>query len=131
MKQMSVFWKRKGLKSEDQYQRLDRGVGLMHDPIQLQCFPLYSILKSIEKTFFTYLSLDVEGMEYDVLNSAFEKEKDFQFNISTIETSHIDNPQFGSSYMELLYLMNQKGYVRRKKIGEDDVFTHKSFDIEF
>ena len=47
-------------------------------------------------------------MKYDVLNSAFAKDKDFQFNISTIETSHIDNPQFGSRYLELVYLINQK-----------------------
>ena len=128
MKQNTIFWNRKGVRMEDQYTRLDGGVGLIHGPIRMQCFPLYSILKSIEKTHVNYLSLDVEGTEYEVLNTAFLKNNDFQFDIGTIEASHIGNPQFGSSYLELVYLMNQKGYARVEQIGEDTIFIHKNFN---
>ena len=95
----------------------------------MQCFPLYSILKSIEKTNFEYLSLDIEGTEYSVLNSAFESNNDFQFDVGTIETSHLNFRQFQGSYLELMYVMKQKGYELEKQIGEDDVFIHKNFKI--
>ena len=72
-----MFWKRKDVKLEDTYARLDGGVGLIATPIKMQCFPLYSILKAIEKTNFEYLSLDIEGTEYSVLNSAFKNNHDF------------------------------------------------------
>lgn len=128
-KQNVVFWKRKDMKLEDKYVRLDGGVGLIGAPIQMQCFPLYSILKAIEKTNFEYLSLDIEGAEYSVLNSAFTNNHDFRFNVGTIETSHIDLPQFRASHLELMYLMKQKGYNLKNKVGEDDVFVHKNFKI--
>ena len=101
----------------------------MATPIQMQCFPLYSILKSIEKTNFEYLSLDIEGTEYSVLNSAFKSNNDFKFDVGTIETSHLNFRQFQGSHLELMYLMKQKGYELEKHIGEDDVFIHKNFKI--
>ena len=124
-----MFWKRKGLNIEDKYVRLDDGVGLIATPIQMQCFPLYSILKSIEKTHFEYLSLDIEGTEYSVLNSAFKSNNDFKFDVRTIETSHLNFPQYRASQLELEYLMKQKGYELEKRIGEDDVFIHKKLKM--
>ena len=117
------------MKIEDTYVRIDGGVGHIATPIQMQCFPLYSILKSIEKTNFEYLSLDIEGTEYSVLNSAFKSNNDFKFDVGTIETSHLNFRQFQGSHLELMYLMKQKGYRHGKHIGEDDVFINNNFEI--
>ena len=34
-----------------------------------------------------YLSLDIEGSEYKVLQAAFENRNDWKFNVATIETT--------------------------------------------
>ena len=117
------------MKIEDTYVRIDGGVGLMATPMQMQCFPLYSILKSIEKTNFEYLSLDIEGTEYSILSSAFKSNNDFKFDVGTIETSHLNLPQYRASNLELEYLMKSKGYELEKHIGEDDVFIHKKLKM--
>ena len=37
--------------------------------VQVQCFPLYSILLAVNRTRIDFLSLDIEGSELDVLNT--------------------------------------------------------------
>ena len=123
-----VFWKRKGKKVKDIYVRLDRGVGQMQQKINMQCFPLYSILKAIGKTKFDYLSLDVEGSEYGIIHSAFKYNNDFKLEMASVETTYL-NGITGFSMLELNYLMKKEGYILHKHIGEDDMFIRKNLSI--
>ena len=45
----------------------------MKEKVALQCFPLYSVLKALNQTTVDFLSLDVEGAEYEILASTFDK----------------------------------------------------------
>jgi len=67
-KQNTLFWDKQGVNREDKYARLDGGIGLIKEPLYMQCFPLY-------------LSLDIEGMEYDVVRSTLKYNNDFIFEI--------------------------------------------------
>ena len=37
--------------------------------VEVQCFPLFSILLAIKRTQIDYFSLDVEGSEFDILKT--------------------------------------------------------------
>ena len=39
------------------------------DTVEVQCFPLFSILLALKRTQIDYFSLDVEGSEFDVLKT--------------------------------------------------------------
>ena len=68
-----------------------------------------------------------EGSEYKVLQAAFENRNDWRFNVATIETTYQDVPNFGTSGLEMIYLMKRNGYVLQQRMGEDDVFINKKF----
>ena len=101
----------------------------MQENIKMQCFPLYSILKAIERTSIDYISLDVEGSEYGVMHTAFQYNNDLKFNIASVETTYLDVHGFGASWMEMRYLMRSEGYELHKHIGEDDIFIRKGFSL--
>ena len=73
-----------------------------------------------------YLSLDIEGSEYKVLQAAFENRNDWRFNVATIETTYQEVPHFETSSLEMIYLMKRNGYIQHQRIEEDDVFINKS-----
>ena len=81
----------------------------------------------MEKTSVDYLSLDVEGAEYDILKAAFNNTNDLKFNVAGIETTYFDRPQFSRARLELIYLMKRNGYKLQTHIGEDDFYIHESF----
>ena len=97
------------------------------DKVQMQCLPLYSILKAVNTDTVDYLSLDIEGSEYKVLQAAFENRNDWKFNVATIETTYQEVPHFGSSSLEMNYLMKRNGYIQHQRIEEDDVYVNKKF----
>ena len=97
------------------------------DKVQMQCLPLYSILKAVNTDTVDYLSLDIEGSEYKVLQAAFESRNDWKFNVATIETTYQEVPHFGSSSLEMNYLMKRNGYIQHQRIEEDDVYVNKKF----
>lgn len=48
----------------------DRVEGQINKPtIEVQCFPIYSVLLASNRTTIDYLSLDVEGYEMKILNT--------------------------------------------------------------
>ena len=65
------FIEEKGLK--DDVSRIDGHLKntLQEERVQMQCFPLYSILKAVSRTTIDYLSLYIEGAEYEISNAAF------------------------------------------------------------
>ena len=97
------------------------------DKVQMQCLPLYSILKALNTDTVDYLSLDIEGSEYKVLQAAFENRNDWKFNVATIETTYQEVPHFGSSSLEMNYLMKRNGYIQHQRIEEDGVYVNKKF----
>ena len=137
-KQETAFWSRKDLPND--FLRLDDYVGVMKEKVALQCFPLYSVLKALNKTTVDFLSLDVEGAEYEILSSTFEKDtirkskaenqEDLVFNVATIETTYLDKQEFYRSSCEMKYLMRRHGYTLHRRLGEDVIYIHKSFQMK-
>ena len=137
-KQETAFWRRKDLPND--FLRIDDYVGVMKEKVALQCFPLYSVLKVLNKTTVDFLSLDVEGAEYEILASTFEngvakKKKDNNgedliFNVATIETTYLDKQEFYRSSCEMKYLMRRHGYKLHRRLGEDVIYIHKSFQMK-
>jgi len=48
--------------------------------VQVQCFPIYSILSALNRTTVDYFSLDIEGDELDVLRTIPWKSVHIQVN---------------------------------------------------
>jgi hypothetical protein len=70
----------------------------------------------------------VEGAEYGIMEALFNGNKDLKFNVAGIETTYLGRAEFGSSRLEMVYLMRRNGYQLRKHLGEDDFYVHKSFE---
>lgn len=80
------------------------------DVIEVQCFPLYSILLAINVTRIDFFSLDVEGDELKVLQTLpFDK---IDIEMMTVEFKHID---LGENYLK--NFVESKGYESLLKIG--------------
>ena len=78
--------------------------------IQVQCFPLYSILLAINMTKIDFFSLDVEGDELKVLQTIpFDK---IDIKMMTVEYKHID---LGEEYLK--NFVEHKGFESLVKIG--------------
>ena len=115
-------------------------MGVIKEKVALQCFPLYSVLKALNKTTVDFWSLDVEGAEYEILASTFEKDavgkskaenqEDLAFNVATIETTYLDKQEFYRSSCEMKYLMRRHGYTLHRRLGEDVIYIHKSFQVK-
>ena len=137
-KQETAFWRRKELSND--FLRIDDYVGVMKEKVALQCFPLYSVLRALNKTTIDFLSLDVEGAEYEILASTFERDtvrkskaenqEDLAFNVATIETTYLDKQEFYRSSCEMKYLMRRNGYTLHRRLGEDVIYIHKSFQVK-
>ena len=137
-KQETAFWRRKELPND--FLRIDDYVGVMKEKVALQCFPLYSVLRALNKTTVDFLSLDVEGAEYEILASTFEgdtlrkskaeNQEDLVFNVATIETTYLDKQEFYRSSCEMKYLMRRNGYTLHRRLGEDVIYIHKSFQVK-
>jgi len=90
------------------------------DSVTAQCFPLYSILLAIGNPTVHYFSLDVEGVEVDVLKTIPWDKVDIK--VLSIEYTHID-------WRAVLTLMKENGYQYKYNVGEDMIFVKKDFHI--
>ena len=89
------------------------------DKIQVQCFPLYSILLALNQTNVDYLSLDIEGDELYVLKTVpFDK---LHFNLMTVEAGHPANRS-----IDIKAFMGRQGYQFVKDIEWDMIFASKA-----
>ncbi|ODM96130.1 Protein Star [Orchesella cincta] len=81
------------------------------EPFEVQCFPLYSLLLAIGKFEIDYLSLDLEGSEYAVLESIpFDK---INIKVISVET----NPKaYPETFFKIRQLLTKNGYRMRKMI---------------
>ena len=95
----------------------------------MQCFPLYSILKAVGKTKIGYMSLDVEGAEYEIMDSLFQNSNDATFNVLSLETSYLDVPAFKKSWIEMHYMMKRNGYLLHKNVDVDSIYMNQKLNI--
>lgn len=97
--------------------------------MKMQCFPLYSILKAIGKTKVDYFSLDVEGSEYHIMESLFEKEakEDFEYSVASVEHVYLTGNGLDKSHTEFDYLLRRNGYIFAKLLQFDTIYVKKGF----
>ncbi len=95
--------------------------------LQVPCYPLFSLLLYLNITTVDYFSLDVEGVELDILKTIpFDK---LDIHILSVEYGHGNKDQ-------IKYFMETQGYVLHKDIHfanipqvlyvEDFIFVKKS-----
>lgn len=81
--------------------------------VEVQCFPLYSILLALNQTTVDFFSLDVEGDELRVLQTIpFDK-----IDIKMVTVEYINQP---GSVGDLNQFMVAKGYEPLIKMHKDD-----------
>ena len=80
-----------------------------HLILDAYCFPLYSLMLALNQTRIDYFSLDVEGMELQILKSIpFDK---LDIAVITAEYKH------GKNKKEYLEFMKRKGYKMVKELN--------------
>ena len=92
--------------------------------IEMQCFPLNSVLKAMDNPIIDYFSLDIEGAEFAVLNSLPWKE--VNITLVSVEINHAGDIFPGTrDDIKRLLLENAFEFVTTTTI--DDFYLHKSF----
>lgn len=96
--------------------------------IKVQCFPVYSVLRALNLPSIDYFSLDIEGAEYQVLNTIPLQMS--RIKLFGIETAHAGNIFDGTEkdISNLLYA-NGYEYVARSKLDKffKKVVEHKTY----
>ncbi len=78
--------------------------------LRVPCFPLESILLALNRTHVDYVSLDVEGLELDIMKTIpFD-----QIQIDTLSLEYVHGKGGKKAYKEF---MEQQGYVMYKEIN--------------
>lgn len=90
------------------------------DTVEMQCLPLYSLLLALGNPTVDFLSLDIEGAEFQVLKNIPWKSVDIR--AISVET------QFAGEVMEgdrkdILRLLTDHGYTHLDSIARDDIFV--------
>ena len=92
--------------------------------MEIQCLPLTSIIKAMGNPTIDYLSLDIEGAEFPVLQSVAFDEVDIK--VISIEVNHLGQI-FDGRRANLATLMKRNGYEFYKAVGIDDIWVKKGF----
>jgi len=88
----------------------------------MQCFPLYSLLMATGHKTVNYLSLDIEGAEFSVLQTIPWDKVDIE--VLSVETNHAGEI-FPGTKQEIRDYLADKGYVYARTVEIDDVFVRK------
>lgn len=97
----------------EEAERWMKQVRMKKDMVQIQCFPLYSLMLALNRTTIDFFSLDVEGDEFNVLKTIpFDK---LDIKMMTIEYAH-----GGSGGREIQRFLEGKGYEVMLKVSKDD-----------
>jgi len=90
--------------------------------IEVECFPLYSMLLALGNPTVNYFSLDIEGAEFQVLQTIPWEKVDIQ--VLSIETHFVGERSAGSKE-ELIDFLDDKGYKHFPGAHKvEDVFFH-------
>ena len=87
--------------------------------VQVQCFPLYSVLKALDNPHVDYFSLDIESAEFAVLSTVPWREVDIK--LITVEMAHTGQI-FPGTKEDIHTLLKDNGYDFVKTAGIDDIF---------
>ena len=90
------------------------------DTVKMQCLPLFSLLQALGNPTVDFLSLDIEGAEYQVL-------KNIPWDLVDIRTIAVET-QFAGEVMEgtrqdIVDLLLSVGYTHLDTIARDDIFV--------
>lgn len=92
--------------------------------IQVQCFPLYSVLKAMGNPPIDYFSLDIEGAEFAVLNTI--PWKDVTITAVGVEINHAGDIFDGNRY-DIGRLLEKNGFKYVGTAWIDDFFLSKKY----
>ena len=94
--------------------------------LQVQCFPLYSVLQALNNPKIDYFSLDIEGAEYVVLETLPWNK--INMTLMSIETNHAGDI-FPGSREDIQIFLEAHGYKLKETVVIDDFYIHKEFKI--
>ena len=94
--------------------------------LQVQCFPLYSVLQALNNPKIDYFSLDIEGAEYVVLETLPWNK--INMTLMSIETNHAGDI-FPGSREDIQIFLEAHGYKLKETVVIDDFYIHKDFKI--
>ena len=90
--------------------------------IQVQCFPLQSVLLALDNPTVNYFSLDLEGSKCAILNSLDWDNVDI--SIISVEMQHAGEI-FDGTKQEIRNFLESKGYQLIDTVKIDDIFIEK------
>jgi len=88
----------------------------------MQCFPLYSLILATGNRTVNYLSLDIEGAEFLVLQTIPWDKVDIE--VISLETNHVGEV-FPGSQREVREYLEERGYVLAATVEIDDIFVRR------
>lgn len=92
--------------------------------IEIQCFPVYSVLMALGNPRVDYFTLDIEGAELQVLETIPFDKVDIQ--VLDIEMNHVGEV-FEGSRNDIRNLLLKNGYKLWEKLSIDEVFVKEDF----
>ena len=97
--------------------------------LRLQCFPLYAILKAIGRVDVDFVTLDVEGLEFAIMESILEDPNDFKFSVAAVEYSHMDLWINKGNFLEFDYMMRRNGYRKESFLEHDVIYKKRNVSL--
>ena len=97
--------------------------------LRLQCFPLYAILKAIGRVDVDFVTLDVEGLEFAIMESILEDHNDFKFSVAAVEYSHMDLAINKGNFFEFDYMMRRNGYRKESFLEHDVIYKKRNVSL--
>ena len=94
----------------------------------MQCLPLYSILQALGNPRIDFFSLDIDGVDLQVLMTIPDWDK-VDISVLMIETAALGDVFPGD--IDILYkFLNDKGYIFLKRLAIDDIFIKKTLAMQ-
>ena len=91
--------------------------------LQVQCFPLFSVLKALDNPQVDYFSLDIEGAEFQVLKTLPWSQVNIR--LLGIEVLHAGQV-FDGDEDDISKLLDANGYKYVDKAGHDKFFLKRN-----
>lgn len=94
--------------------------------IKVQCFPIYSVLRALGSPIIDYFSLDIEGPEYQVLNTIpFVNSNIRLFGVEVAHAGQI----FNGTEEDITNMLSQNGFDHVAKSRFDNFYLKNNFKV--